>query len=132
MSIISSRLICMLLALGQLLFFVAPVRAQGYPNFQPSPGTLGYYNGLGGVGNMSGLIRPQYGYSAASRYSMPSQGMGMAIGLGMYGGMVGVGALMLGSQMMARRNMIKQNNQAQFQQPQRQSGSKAIAGKSRK
>ncbi len=43
------RLICSLIALSQLLWFAAPAQAQGLPNFWPSPGTGGYYNGTGGV-----------------------------------------------------------------------------------
>jgi hypothetical protein len=104
------RLIGTLLTLAQLLIFAAPVQAQGLPNFWPSPGTGGYYNGTGGVYVPRLIGGPQYGYSAASRYRMPSNGMGMALGLGMYGGMMGVGSVMMASQMMARRNMNKQNN----------------------
>jgi hypothetical protein len=111
MPILPIRLTCTLLTLGQLLFLAAPVKAQGV--FIPSPGTGGYYNGMG-IGNplmgYSPLTSgPQYGYSAASTGHMPSQGLGMAVGLGMMGGMVGIGTIMMGSQMMARRNMNKNN-----------------------
>jgi hypothetical protein len=41
---------------------------------------------------------------------MPSNGMGMAVGLGMYGGMMGIGTVMMASQMIARHNMNKRNN----------------------
>ena len=109
----SRPIICALLTLGQTLFLIAPVQAQGYPNFIPSPGTGGYYNGMGLSNPMMGYqpftTGPQYGYAARSYGSLPSQGLGMAVGLGYVGGMVGIGAVMMGSRMLANRKM-NQNN----------------------
>jgi len=104
---------CTVLALGQLIFFAAPVQAQGY--YIPSPGTGGYYNGTGIYNPLAGYspytTGAQLGYRATSYGSPPSQALGIGVGLGMYGGMAAIGAVMIGSRMIANRNLYKNNAQ---------------------
>ncbi|MBS1995238.1 MAG: hypothetical protein JSS86_02965 [Cyanobacteria bacterium SZAS LIN-2] len=107
----SLRLMCSVLALGQLLLFASPVMAQQanyWGDYRMFPNTRGYtaYPWSGITPHTTG---PQYGYSAW-RGSPRGTGAGTTIGMCMLGGIVGLGALSMGSQMLARRGMNKKHN----------------------
>ena len=116
----SIRLICALsalcLAFGQLFTFAGPALAQGYPlqNYISDPRAFGYNRGYGTFPGYAGYspytTGPQYGYSAWGSRTMPSRAAGTAIGLGMYGGIVGIGALSMASRMIANRKYSQAHN----------------------
>ena len=100
--------------LGQLSLLTAPAMAQGYPlqNYYPDYRQYGYSRGTGGFPFASYspyTTGPQYGYSAW-RGSPTGNGAGTAIGLGLYGGIIGIGALSMAPRLMAQHRMNKQHN----------------------
>ncbi|MBU6451808.1 MAG: hypothetical protein KGS72_08530 [Cyanobacteria bacterium REEB67] len=120
------RLICSLIALtfafGQLFAFAfaGPALAQGYPlpGYYPDYRQFPSYRGVsaGGVGYSPFTTGPQYGYSAWGNRRYPGNGAGTAIGLGLYGGMVGIGALAVGSRILANRKYNQKHNNPQANQ----------------
>jgi len=105
----STAILCTILALGQMLLFTAPVMAQ-QANYWGDGRIFPYNRGYASpIGPWSHTTGPQFGYRAQNRVRRGTGG-GTAIGLCMLGGIVGLGALSMGSQMLSRRGASKKHN----------------------
>jgi len=105
----SHSILCTVLALGQVLLFTTPVMAQ-QANYWGDGRIFPYNRGYASpIGPWSHTTGPQFGYSAV-RGHRRGTGSGTAIGMCMLGGIVGLGALSMGSQLLSRRSMMKKHN----------------------
>ena len=109
MSSKSTAIFCCILALGQMLLFTAPVMAQ-QANYWGDGRIFPYNRGYASpIGPWSHTTGPQWGYNAQNRVRHGTGG-GTVMGMCLLGGIVGLGALSMGSQIISRRGAAKKHN----------------------